>query len=147
MSDADKRKQRKAQKERQLAKKQGRLLLRQQELRGLALQRTMDTIREEVSAGQVLMAVTSLPDREILVVAIWEPTGVVAHSYEVANPAAMSAFTMEANRHGIETEELAIFLSGHAQAMSEAGTGEIPVSLMKWRPGEGPATVRPPTLE
>jgi len=138
MGTADRRKDRKAKKARLQAKKWDRLRERQEVVKGEVVQGTKDTLQEIVRSGQARIAVSSIPALDLIVAAMWDQNGVQVQTYDVRLPAAMTALTMAAERQSIGTEEWLVFMTAHMEAVVEAGENEVPISLVQWKPGEGP---------
>ncbi len=145
MSTAESRKDRKAKKKARLqAKKKAQIRDLLQRSKGQAIQETMEELRQIVLSGQARIAVTTILELRTIVAAMWESDGVQVQAYSTKEEASIHALCMAAVRH-VSEEEWAAFMLNHAEAVAEADEDDFPVSLVRWKPGEGPAYEAPPS--
>ena len=143
MGSAERRKQLKARKARQQAKK-----LAQRDARGqLELERIMadlsGQLHELVQAGRARIAITSIPEIRIVLAAMWNPDGVQVRAYDAKDLAALTALATAAEEH-VEAEEWAHFIAHHLEAITDTAKRQYAISMIEWRPGEGPRALGPP---
>jgi hypothetical protein len=138
MGTADRRKDRKAKRARLQAKKWDRLRERQQVVQVEVVQEMKATLLEIVRSGRARVAVSSIPALNLIVAAMWEQHGSLVQAYDMSIPAAMNALCMAVARQSIGAEEWMEFMTTHMEAVDEADDGEVPISLVQWKIGEGP---------
>jgi hypothetical protein len=155
MSSPERRKQRKAQKERLQAKKQARLGPRfpqvptpgQMKTRAPAtgLVNAQETLTELVTSGRARIALTALDDLRQLMAVMWQPKGVQIHICGVDDHPGMLAMAAAAKEQQVSDDEWFTFINGHMHAAVVAGGRHTEISLIEWKPGERPTTIAPST--
>ena len=155
MSSLERRKQRKAQKERQLAKKQARLGPRfpqvpipgQMNTRAPApgLVNAQETLTELVTSGRARIALTALDDLRQLMAVMWQPKGVQIHICGVNDHPGMLAMAAAAKEQQVSDDEWFAFINGHMHTAVMARGRHTEISLIEWKTGEGPTVIAPST--
>jgi hypothetical protein len=130
----DRRKLRKAKKARLLVKKQANL--HEKHYAKDALVGFTEQVLRIVQDREARIAVTTTPD-SLLVVAMWESHGVDVHLARSNDPLALAELAVKARNH-VRDEEWSAFLADHALAVRSAHGDASAVSMIEWKPGEGP---------
>jgi len=141
MSSQERRKQRKAQKERLHAKKQARLSDRSPPLHAPGRAHAQETLTEIVTSGRARIALTSLDDHRQLMAVMWQPAGVQVHVCDGTDHPGMLAMAAAAKQQQVDHDEWLAFINGHMHAAIIGGSRETQISLIEWKPGEGPDTM------
>jgi hypothetical protein len=139
MSTTDRKAKKKA---RLQAKKKAQIRDRLQSAKGQAIQEAMDELRQIVLSGQARIAVATILELRTVVAAMWESDGVQVRAYSTKEEASIHALSMAAVRH-VSEEEWAAFMLDHTEAVAAADEDDFPISLVQWKPGEGPQQKAP----
>jgi hypothetical protein len=138
MSSKERRKERKAKKERLQAKKQARLSERQPRRGDLGRAQAEESLTAMVTAGRARIALTSLDGLGQLMAVMWQPEGVQVHVCDMDDQAGMLAMAAAAKLQQVDADEWHAFINGHMQASIGTGGRETQISLVEWKPGERP---------
>jgi len=136
MGNIDSRRRRKEQKERQQRKRQERLAERHESQVAASLDALAGQVSGLVADGSSKVAVGMLPGREEMIVAMWDDTEPRVCTrrltgYHDGIPEAVQ-------RRGIAIDEWLSFLTQLLQTCASADPGQAAISMIQWRPGEGP---------
>ena len=137
MSSADRRKELKARKERQQLKKKAQLHDRRHEQQEIAVLRVVTTITGLVSSGQARIAMGSFPSNRHLMAAMWSGSGIQPQVYHVKDGNGLARLSQAAIQH-VSLDEWEAFMAEHKEAIRSAADGDLPISIIQWRPGEEP---------
>jgi hypothetical protein len=137
MSSADRRKEKKAKKARLQVKKLTHLQERLQEQQDQDIQKILDTLSDLVASGRARIAIASALDLSIILTAMWHSDGVHLQVYRTKEVGALGALKAAAFRH-VDPDEWVAFFEDHVQAAMDSDEGDLPVSMIQWKPGEGP---------
>jgi hypothetical protein len=147
MGTAESRRRRKEQKERQQRKRADRAE-RQAAYEATALTSLTAQVSGLVADGSAKVAVGMLPGHEALIVAMWDDTEPVVRTRRLTG--GDDGIAESLMRRGIYPDEWLSFLTGFLQTGASAEPGQAAISMMQWRPDEGPpvgggSTVTTPT--
>jgi hypothetical protein len=137
MSTADRRKQLKARKARLQAKKHAQLQERGQSAEEQVRADIIEKLRDFVTSGRARIAVATIVEFRTVLAAMWEHDGVQVRTYSAKDEASLSALATAAERH-ISFEEWGDFLSHHLEAVADTENNQCAISIVEWKPGEGP---------
>jgi hypothetical protein len=148
MGTAESRRRRKEQKERLQRKRADRLAERQVAQVSTALTSLTAQVSSLVADGSAKVAVGMLPGHEALIVAMWDDSEPVVRTRRLTG--GDDGIAESLMRRGIYPDEWLSFLTGFLQTGASAEPGQAAISMMQWRPGEGPpvgggSTVTTPT--
>jgi hypothetical protein len=138
MSSQDRRKARKAKKERLQAKKQAKRRERHPQMsgRGSGREQAQETLTAMVRDGRARIAMTSLDGLRQLLAVMWQPDGVQVHVCDVEDQAGMLAMAAAAKRQQVDDDEWHAFITDHMQVAISSGGRETQISLVEWKTGE-----------
>ena len=137
MSKPERRKQRKAQKERLQAKKESQHTERWRDMRSKVIAGVGTSLRDAVTSGKVCIAVATTVKFRALVAAMWEHDGVQVRTYSLNDMTSMTTLAAAAEEL-VGRERWAHFIEGHLKAAVDIDDDEYALSGIEWPSGKGP---------
>ena len=137
MSSADRRKSSKAKKERELSKKRAQAHDRLQGLQDQAFEFVRGNLREKVTSGVARVALCTVPRFQTILAAMWTKEGVHMGTYQSKDKVALSILAKEVTQQ-VGLAECAEFIAAHVDKVFDMGDGELALSIIPWKAGEGP---------
>jgi hypothetical protein len=140
MGNIDSRRRRKEQKERHEVKRQQQLAERRAVQRTHALLDLESQVSGFVSSGRAKVAVCMLPDHTGLIVSMWDLVHprVLTRRVVLRHDQDLDPVQAELAERGIGIPEWLSFLGELMSMCASAGPGQAAISMIQWRPGEGP---------
>jgi hypothetical protein len=149
MANIDSRRRRKEQKERQQLKRERQLAERREADISRSLTHLESQVSGFVSNGTAKVAVGMLPDHTGLIVSMWDllQPRVVTRRIVLRHDRALDPVQAEVTQRGIGIPEWLSFLGEFMSTCASAGPGQSAISMIQWRPGEGPPVGGGSTVE
>jgi hypothetical protein len=140
MGNIDSRRRRKEQKERQQIKRQQQLAERRDAHLARSLLDLESQVSGCVSSGRAKVAICMLPDQTGLIVSMWDLVHprVLTRRVVLRHDQALDPVQAEVVQRGIGIPEWLSFLGEFMSTCASAGPGQAAISMIQWRPGEGP---------
>ncbi len=140
MGNIDSRRRRKEQKERQQVKRQQQLAERRESHLARSLLDLESQVSGFVSSGRAKVAICMLPDQTGLIVSMWDLVHprVLTRRVVLRHDQALDPVQAEVAQRGIGIPEWLSFLGEFMSTCASAGPGQAAISMIQWRPGEGP---------
>jgi hypothetical protein len=142
MSNADRRKEQKARKERLIRKKQVQAQERQEGQRDKLFALVWDELRDKVNSGAARFGLCSIPQFQVFLAAMWTTDGIKVTSYNSKQEASLTMLADAGMQHA-SPDEWMEFMTAHMDKVVEVEDGQLAMTMIPWKPGERPLSPKP----